>query len=272
MALDLRQPYTHADSAPSPSTSQVHHVTIERVIVALRERLSQPLSLGEMADIACLSPFHFNRVFRRTTGIPPYEFLASLRMDAARRVLLTSDLSVTDVCFELGYGSLGTFTSRFAQRIGLPPGQLRRQAETFAPPARTAPDDEYAARVLPWHHAAGLSGRIEAPPEFDGLIFVGLFPSAVPQGPPVAGTLLTMPGAYHLRPVPAGRYHLLVAAVPHAAGARGYLLPGDNILIATSERPVVVRAGLPPARRDVWLRRPRLIDPPVLVSLPYLLA
>ncbi|HEV7128538.1 MAG TPA: hypothetical protein VGN32_13995, partial [Ktedonobacterales bacterium] len=98
------------------------------------------------------------------------------------------------------------------------------------------------------------------------------FPSAVPQGPPVAGTLLTMPGAYHLRPVPAGRYHLLVAAVPHAAGARGYLLPGDNILIATSERPVVVRAGLPPARRDVWLRRPRLIDPPVLVSLPYLLA
>src|ERR1700760_4201675 len=91
----------------------------ERVILSMRECLDEPISLSDMADIACLSPYHFNRVFHQVTGLPPTKFLYALRLSTAKRLLLTTSLSVTDVCFEVGYNSLGTFTTRFTQLVGL---------------------------------------------------------------------------------------------------------------------------------------------------------
>jgi len=280
MALDLRQPEMAAFPIPIPTSPHLphplHQAAVEQVIAALHQRIHQPLALAEMADIACLSPFHFNRVFRRIVGIPPYEFLATLRLDAARRLLLTTDASITDVCFALGYGSLGTFTTRFTQRIGMSPGQLRRVAEAFSVPSRATSDalaHDRATRVLRWRGGGRVAGRVLAPADgFDGLIFAGLFRGGIPQGRPVAGTLLTAPGAYHLVGVPDGVYHLLVAGVPHTAGARAYLLPGMTVLVGTREQTVVVRGGRAAGPCDIWLRPARLTDPPVLVSLPFLLA
>ncbi|HUX85609.1 MAG TPA: AraC family transcriptional regulator, partial [Chloroflexota bacterium] len=109
------------------SASIAHHAAVERVIHAMRQRLDEPLSLPEMAKIALFSPFHFDRIFHRITGSSPLKFLSALRMEAAIRLLLTSQLSVTDICFEVGYNSLGTFSTLFSQAIGISPVTLRRQ-------------------------------------------------------------------------------------------------------------------------------------------------
>src|SRR5260370_25122277 len=111
------------------ATSVQHHRAVERVISAMRRRLDENLSLKEMADIAYMSPFHFNRIFRQLTGVPPCQFLSALRLESARRLLRTTELKVTEICFEVGYTSLGTFIRRFSDLLGASPRSLRRLAD-----------------------------------------------------------------------------------------------------------------------------------------------
>ena len=241
---------------------------VERVIAEMRERVSGPLSLGDMADIAHLSPYHFARTFRRMTGVPPGEFLSILRLEEAKRLLLTTDLGVSEVCFEVGYNSLGTFTTRFKQLVGMSPGRLRRLPEKAAPVLDLLAEDNLFS---PPSRIAGVRGQVIAPDTGEALIFVGLFPSAVPQRRPVAGMILTSPGTYRLPPVPDGCYQLMAAALPRYAGPLAYLLPGDALRVGRSPSPVLVRARATGGPANVTLRPPRNTDPPVLVALLALL-
>src|SRR6266702_7585715 len=79
---------------------------VERAIQTMHTHLHELLTLEELASVACLSPSHFHRVFHRLLGIPPGEFLSALRLQAARRLLVTTPLSVTEICFEVGYTSI----------------------------------------------------------------------------------------------------------------------------------------------------------------------
>lgn len=260
-------------SSPRPSTFASYALAVENVIEAMRVHVSEPLSLAEMAEMAYLSPFHFHRIFRSLTGIPPGEFLAALRLDAAKRLLLTTSLSVTDVCFELGYTSLGTFTTRFTHLIGLSPLQVRHLAAAEAPPALEPLDarSRQVRRLAAVHHR-GVSGSITAPDAFAGLIFVGLFPKPIPQSRPVACATLTAPGPYQMAPTPDGRYYLLAAAVPWSPGVLTYLMPEAGLLVAVAEQPVLVRGGWASAPVDLALRPFQVTDPPLLVVPPSLLA
>lgn len=250
-----------------------YSLAVERVIQAMRAHLSEPLSLEEMAEIACLSPFHFNRVFRSITGTPPGEFLAALRLEAAKRLLLTSALSVTDICFELGYTSLGTFTTRFKLLIGLSPLQLRQVADDLA---ETSLQPLIAARQetrrLALVHDRGVRATITAPSSFRGVIFAGLFPKPIPQSRPVACMTLTAPGPLQLAPVPNGRYYLLGAAAPWSERTQNYLLPDTGMLVGVSERPVLVRDGRASMPVELMLRPLDATDPPILGVFPPLLA
>jgi AraC-like DNA-binding protein len=250
-------------------------LAVERVIQAMRAQLAEPLSLEEMAEIACLSPFHFNRVFRSITNIPPGEFLAVQRLDAAKRLLLTTSLSVTDVCFELGYTSLGTFTTRFKQLAGMSPLQLRQLAGVLA---FTTVNPRYAgypgAQRLTFLRDGGVygvRGSITAPGPLSGLIFIGLFPRPIPQGRPLACTVLPAPGAFHIHPVPDGRYYLFAAALPQSQRALAYLVPTSGLLVAKYSHPVIVQGGRAHGAVALALRPPQVTDPPVL-ALPPLLA
>lgn len=246
--------------------------TVERVVEAMHERLAEPLSLEEMAEIAYLSPFHFNRIFRSITGLPPGEFLAALRLDQAKRLLLTTPLSVTEVCYALGYSSLGTFTSRFKQLIGISPQQLRQIASEFTPhflePVR-APSHEVLRGDLA--EGLGVNGIIQAPEAFSGLIFIGLFPKPIPQGGPVACCSIAAPGPFRLRRVPDGRYFLLAAALPLSHDTLTYLLPRSEAFVAIADQPVTVRAGRGLAPVHLALRAPRVTDPPILGVFPGIL-
>ena len=118
---------------------------------------------------------------------------------------------------------------------------------------------------------AGVAFRIHGPDLGGSMIFVGLFPTAVPQGRPAAGTVLEAPGSYRLRLVPDGRYHLMAAALPRSKDPWKLLLPGNSLRVGRAHRPVVIRRGRADAVADMALRPTRSTDPPVLVALPALL-
>jgi AraC-like DNA-binding protein len=82
--------------------------------------------LVQAAREACLSEFHFHRLFRAHFGETPHDFLTRLRMDRARQ-MLASERTVTEVCFEIGFESLGSFSSKFRSRVGLSPVEFQRE-------------------------------------------------------------------------------------------------------------------------------------------------
>jgi len=86
------------------------------------------LTLEDGARQACLSPFHFNRLFAEAFGETPHEFVTRLRIETAKRLLLAENHSVTDICFDVGYESLGSFSTRFRSLTGLSPSAFRREA------------------------------------------------------------------------------------------------------------------------------------------------
>jgi AraC-like DNA-binding protein len=253
------------------STSAAHRQAVERVILEMRSRLADPLSLTEMARIAYVSPFHFDRVFHQVTGIPAVQFLYALRLEAAKRLLLTTSLSVTDVCYEVGYNSLGTFTSRFTQLVGLSPRHFRRLAENVEIAALGSLFSEAVAILKTTAPNPSVTGRIMTPKPTDRLLFIGLFPTLIPQSRPIAGTLLASCGAYRVGPVFDGVSYVFAAAFPWAQTAMTYLLPeAASLLVGVGQRPATVRKGQTGEPVDVMLRPLQITDPPILIALPFL--
>jgi AraC-like DNA-binding protein len=86
--------------------------------------------LERAAREACLSPFHFHRLFRATFNETPHDFLTRIRMERARRLLAIGTMTVTEVCMEVGYSSLGSFSSRFQAVVGRAPSDYQRQVRS----------------------------------------------------------------------------------------------------------------------------------------------
>ena len=268
--------FESTNSAGREETIASHRRAVERVITNARERLCDPISLHDMSRVAYLSEFHFNRVFHQITGLPPGKFISALRLDEAKRLLLNSHLSVTDICFEVGYNSLSTFTRLFTQRVGLGPREFRYLADRITPSAvesLCAHYTEKSQRASVGAMFDGIEGFVDAAKFGGGLIFVGLFRIHIPQSRPVGGALLTAPGAFRIGPVPDGVYHLLAAALPAVSDTLGLLAPDSaNLLVGAWNGPVIVREGKASGPFNISLRPMALTDPPLLISLPFLLA
>lgn len=98
---------------------------LERARDLLADRLDTSISLADAANEAFMSPFHFHRLFVGAYGYTPHEFLTNRRIEAAKRMLAEGDLSVTEICFSLGYQSLGTFSDKFRRIVGCSPSEYR---------------------------------------------------------------------------------------------------------------------------------------------------
>src|SRR5947207_13259213 len=122
-----------SEDAARHETLVAHTQAVESAIQAMHTHLHEVLTLEDLASVACLSPSHFNRVFCRLIGIPPGEFLSALRFQRARQLLLTPSLSVTDICFVVGYPCTGSFTSRVRRLVGLSPRASRQRAHGCGP-------------------------------------------------------------------------------------------------------------------------------------------
>jgi AraC-like DNA-binding protein len=98
---------------------------------AARERIdrdyAQPLTLDELAREAALSRFHFVRTFRNVFGVTPGRYLTRVRVERAK-ALLVDGVSVTEVCFAVGFRSVGSFSSRFRREVGRSPSTYREYA------------------------------------------------------------------------------------------------------------------------------------------------
>ncbi len=89
---------------------------------------AEPLDVEALARDAGMSAGHLSRQFKRAYGESPYSYLMTRRIERAMALLRLGRMNVTDVCFEVGCSSLGTFSTRFAELVGVPPSLYRQQA------------------------------------------------------------------------------------------------------------------------------------------------
>jgi AraC-like DNA-binding protein len=101
---------------------------LRRVRDRMDREYAQPLDVEALARDAHMSAGHFSRAFRAAYGESPYSYLMTRRVERAMALLRRGDLSVTEVCFEVGCASLGTFSTRFTELVGVPPSVYRREA------------------------------------------------------------------------------------------------------------------------------------------------
>lgn len=101
---------------------------LRRVRDRIDREYAQPLDVEALARGAHMSAGHLSREFRAAYGESPYSYLMTRRIERAMTLLRRGDLSVTEVCFAVGCSSLGTFSTRFAELVGMPPGAYRREA------------------------------------------------------------------------------------------------------------------------------------------------
>jgi AraC-like DNA-binding protein len=87
----------------------------------------RPLTLSEIARVACLSPNHLLRSFRQAFRQTPHQFLTAKRLEHARKMLVGTTLSVTDICFSVGFESLSSFSRLFRRHTGFSPNEYRRK-------------------------------------------------------------------------------------------------------------------------------------------------
>jgi len=103
-------------------------VRLRRVRDRMDREYAQPLDVEALARGVGVSAGHLSRQFRRAYGESPYSYLMTRRIERAMTLLRRGDLSVTEVCFAVGCSSLGTFSTRFTELVGVPPSVYREQA------------------------------------------------------------------------------------------------------------------------------------------------
>lgn len=257
---------------PRDTTVEAHRQAVERVIREVRCTFNEPLALADMARLAHLSPAYFDRIFRQITGIPPVQFLYALRIEAAKRLLLTTSLSVIDVCYEVGYNSIGTFTSRFTHLVGVSPRQFRYLAKTLQDEFLESLISQALNSIKPAPADPFTTGQIVAPHPLESLIFVGLFPTLIPQSRPLAGTLLKSAGSYYIAPLRRNHSYVFAATFPGVRDHLSYFLPNPaSLLVGVGTRPVTANHGNRRESVDVSLRTVQITDPPLLLALPLIL-
>ncbi len=115
-------------SGPAAAQQLRDLVRLRRVRDRIDREYAQPLDVEALARGAHVSAGHLSREFRAAFGESPYAYLMTRRIERAMTLLRRGDLSVTEVCFAVGCSSLGTFSTRFTELVGMPPSAYRRQA------------------------------------------------------------------------------------------------------------------------------------------------
>jgi AraC family transcriptional regulator len=265
---------------------------VESAIARMWEGYGEPLSLSDIAKSAILSRFHFCRVFRDATGVSPGRFLSAVRIYQAKRLLVSTSLSVTDISLAVGYNSLGSFTNRFTESVGASPTRFRRMwgegiraDESPAPAGGSGPS---GSGVSPWDavsplastaeqapgscsQAGTVTGQIVLPPEYAAArVYLGAFETPIVQRRPTAWTLADIqsasPATYLLTNVPPGEW--FIRAVAEADSADPEPWTRRSLLVGGQGSVTVTASAVSEA--DIELRARRPTDLPILFAVPNL--
>lgn len=236
---------------------------VERAIKCIWERYGEPLSLSDIACSAILSRFHFSRIFKDATGVSPGRFLSAVRIYQAKRMLLNTELKVTDISFAVGYNSLGSFTNHFTASVGIPPGRFRRMSGNV-------PFEPLVSRPAGLESGGAVTGTVSLPEGFSwARVYVGAFASPIMQCRPGAATIVEVPasgepGQYRLPNVPRGSWYIHAMAVAETAEPEPWTmrttLVGRSSLVPVSPGTTTMAS--------IQLRSQRSTDLPVLLALP----
>jgi AraC family transcriptional regulator len=244
---------------------------VERVIKYMYDNLAEEITIDDMARTAMFSKFHFSRIFRAVTGISPGRFLSAIRLQAAKCLLVSTSLSVTDICFQAGYNSVGTFSSRFAAVVGIPPTVYRDNGGYIPRLAINARRNDWgsSSSAIRGHIISPSPGPGPGPgPGPDDLIFIGVFSDPIIQGKPIRYTVCAATEVYQLGGVPPGTWYLL---------GYSFTREDNRVLLnsaSDSQPPSVavhgpITVGSRPVIRnvDMTMRPMRVIDPPMLLAV-----
>jgi hypothetical protein len=201
--------------------------------------------------------------------VTPGRYLTAVRLFEAKRLLLTTSLTVSDIVCSVGYSSVGTFTSRFTRAVGMTPTQYRDPAVAdlliaLSPSLQRIPsfDTMRAAGIdcaLPQREGGALVGQLEMPDDRTWHTLVGVFGDPIPQRGPVAFSALTHTGSSELiiNNIPPGEWTVIAAA---------QCAEGNDFTIGTMRTPLTV-AYDETVTLDIEMRTRRLTDPPIAFTL-----
>ena len=116
------------DTGAEASLLSQHLAVLRRVRDRIDREYAQPLDVEALARGAHMSAGHLSREFKKAYGESPYGYVMTRRIERAMALLRRGELSVTEVCFMVGFSSLGTFSTRFSELVGMPPSTYRRRA------------------------------------------------------------------------------------------------------------------------------------------------
>ncbi|MDB5720882.1 MAG: AraC family transcriptional regulator [Alphaproteobacteria bacterium] len=135
LALELIETLAqdHSETAPSRKPLALARGTLDRprldrVLDYIEANLDSEIGIGELAEVACFSLFHFVRAFHLATGRPPHAYLSERRLDRARQLLAYSDSTLVDIALTCSFSSQANFTKAFKRATGMSPGRYRRAA------------------------------------------------------------------------------------------------------------------------------------------------
>jgi len=100
----------------------------------LRDWEDDPLSIAAVARVSGLTRFHFIRLFKAIFGETPHQYRSRAQIEKAKRLLILTDMSITDVCMAVGFSSLGSFSVLFSRRVGMSPSEFQRRYRSPSQP------------------------------------------------------------------------------------------------------------------------------------------
>jgi AraC family transcriptional regulator len=121
LVIHLLRNYSVFPSQFPSAVKQIPNPRMKKVIDYLRDRLDQKITIVELAEIACLSPYHFSRLFRQETGFSPHQYLIRCRIEEAKRLLATRKWAIAEVAKQVGFADQSHLTRHFKQWVGMTP-------------------------------------------------------------------------------------------------------------------------------------------------------
>jgi AraC-like DNA-binding protein len=234
----------------------------------MKVHLEEPLDLDALAHIALISKFHLVRVFDEITGTTPRHFLSCLRIQRAKEILLNSSDPITEICLQVGYNSLGSFSKIFNDLVGVGPQEFRSLPKRLNAVQFAKAVWSYLRSDRGFDGPA-LEGVVEGcRRQPRGFTFVGAFTRGVPLGAPVSGTVLLRPGPFRIQRPPVSEFHLLAAFIPLSAKLTTIVTTLPIGLVGSLRVQNSTPCTSDPPR--LALRPLRPTDPPIVLALPAL--
>jgi AraC-like DNA-binding protein len=233
----------------------------------MRERLSDVITTDDLADSAFMSRFHFNRIFSQVTGVSPGRFLTAIRIQEAKRLLLSTTRSVTEISLDVGYSSLGTFTRIFTDFVGFSPKVFRQLSMPLLGFAISDITTLLASSQCLLEPPA-IQGTVLSKERF-ALITVALFREPIPRSRPIECVCLTKSSRFSFRNRVGNKERIFGAGLLPTATIQ------DAILGATEciQVGVIQLSSTTDCHAIALQLRPMSeLEPPIVVAYPLLIA